>query len=188
MKVCLNQEAQDTQAVYNTTPHHPFVKPERNIMQKFKNTVIRSTTAIFLTIASLSVQAKPLMTITCAEPNGTRTDFYAGEFKEDKDGFAGVTLKILFDSKKAQQATVLYEPANIAKEIGIKNPSTLFKIVAQNTHKISMIGQPNPDGVHLYTLYPKLGIGYFSIQRYNDVRGGEASTAALIGKCTVAAQ
>ncbi len=125
------------------------------------------------------------MTIACDEPNGTRTDFYAGEFKDDKDSFAGVTIKIIFDSKKAQQATVLYEPAKLAKEIGITKPTSIFKIVAQNTNKVSMIGQPNPDGVHLYSLYPKLGIGYFTIQRYNDVRNGEASTLTLIGKCKV---
>ena len=126
------------------------------------------------------------MTITCDEPNGTRTDFYAGDFKEDKDGFAGVTIKITFDSKKAQQATVNFEPAKLAKEIGISKPTSNFKIVAQNTNKVSMIGQPNPNGVHLYTLYPKLAVGYFTIHRYNDVRSGEASTATLVGKCKVA--
>lgn len=157
-------------------------------MLTLKNTAIRTTIAIFLTVASFSLQAKPVMTIVCNEPNGTRTDFYAGEFKEDKDGFAGVSIKIIFDSKKAQQTNVLYEPAKLAKEIGIKKPNSIFKIVAQNTNKVSIIGQPNPDGVHLYSLYPKLGIGYFTIQRYDDVRNGEASTATLIGKCKVTGQ
>ena len=154
-------------------------------MLGFKNIAIRTTAGIFLIMLCGFTQAAPVMTITCDEPNGTRTDFYAGEFKDDKDGFAGVTIKVTFDSKKAQQATVNFEPAKLAKEIGITKPTSIFKIIAQNTNKISMMGQPNPDSVHLYSLYPKLGIGYFTIHRYSNVSNGEASTATLIGHCKV---
>lgn len=154
-------------------------------MPTFKNTAIQSIAAIFLFIACYSAQAKPVMTITCDEPNGTRTDFYAGEFKDDKDGFAGVTIKIIFDSKKPQQVKVLYEPAKLAKEIGIKNPTSIFKIVAQNTDKVTIMGQPDTNNIHLYSLFPKLGIGYFTIHRYAQLRAVEASVGTLVGKCTV---
>jgi hypothetical protein len=154
-------------------------------MLTLKNTAIRTTIAIFLTVASFSLQAKPVMTLICNEPNGTRTDFYAGEFKEDKDGFAGVSIKIVFDSKKAQQATVLYEPAKLAKEIGIKKPTSIFKVVTQNTDKVTIMGQPDTNNIHLYSLFPKLGIAYFTIHRYAQLRSVEASVGTLVGKCTV---
>lgn len=154
-------------------------------MLTLKNTAIRTTAAIFLIIASFSIQAKPVMTIVCNEPNGTRTDFYAGEFKEDKDGFAGVSIKIVFDSKKAQQVAVRYEPAKLAKEIGIKNPASTFRVLAQNTDKISIMNQSDPNTIHLYSLFPKLGIGYFTIHRYAQLRTVEASVGTLVGKCTV---
>ncbi|MSP28416.1 MAG: hypothetical protein EXR80_08430 [Methylococcales bacterium] len=132
-----------------------------------------------------SVQAKSITTITCNEPEGNRTDFYESEFKEINDGFAGVTPKIVFDNNKAKQVTVFFEPADIAKKTGISNPITVFNIVAQNADKISIIGQPNPNGVHLYSLFPKLGMGYFTIHRYNNINKVEASTATLIAKCNV---
>jgi len=154
-------------------------------MLGLKNAAICTSVAIFLTLLCYSAQAKSVTSITCDEPEGKRTDFYDGEFKEIDDGFAGVTPKIVFDSKKPKQVTVFFQPADLAKEIGITNPTTIFNIVDQNADKISIIGQPNPNGVHLYSLFPKLGMGYFTIQRYNNINKGEASTALLIAKCKV---
>lgn len=140
---------------------------------------------IFLLTMGLSVHASPVMTIQCDEPNGTRTDFYGGEFKESQDGFAGVKPRILFDSKKAQNTTVLLEPADLAKQLGFKKTSNVFKIVSQNTDHISMIGHSDTTTTHLYTLYPKLGVGYFTIHRYANISNGEASTGTLVAKCKV---
>jgi hypothetical protein len=149
-------------------------------MFRLKNIAICATI-----ILCYSAQAKSLSSITCDEPDGKRTDFYDGEFKEIADGFAGVTPKIVFDSKKPKQVTVYFQPAEIAKKTGITKPITIFNIVDQNADKISIIGQPNPNGVHLYTLFPKLGMGYFSIHRYNNIKKGEASMGTLVAKCKV---
>ena len=140
---------------------------------------------LLLASITLSVKASPVMTIQCDEPNGTRTDFYGGEFQESHDGFAGVKPRILFDSKKAQNTTVLLEPADLAKQLGFKKTSNVFKIASQNTDHISMVGHSDTTTTHLYTLYPKLGVGYFTIHHYADVHNGEASTATLIAKCKV---
>ena len=141
--------------------------------------------SLLLASITFSVNASPVMTVQCDEPNGTRTDFYAGEFKETHDGFAGVKPKILFDSKKAQNTTVLLEPADLAKQLGFKKNSNVFKIASQNTDHISMIGHSDTTTTHLYTIYPKLGVGYFTIHHYADLHNGEASTATLIAKCKV---
>ena len=141
--------------------------------------------SLLLASITLTVNANPVMTVQCDEPNGTRTDFYAGQFRESQDGFAGVKPRILFDSKKAQNTTVLLEPADLAKQLGFKKTSNVFKIVSQNTNHISMIGHSDTTTTHLYTIYPKLGIGYFTIHHYADLHNGEASTATLIAKCKV---
>lgn len=152
-------------------------------MSGFKKTAIRTSTVIFLTLLCCSVQAKSVKTITCDEPNGKRTDFFDGEFKEINDGFAGVTPKIVFDKPKAKKVTVFFQPADLAKEIGISNPTTVFNIVAENADKITIIGHTNPNSVHLYSLFPKLGIGYFTIHKYSNINKGEASSGILRAKC-----
>lgn len=150
-------------------------------MLKPKNLILLT----FLLTTCLTVHANTVMTVQCDEPNGTRTDFYAGEFKEIQDGFAGVKPRIVFDSKKAQNTTVLLEPADLAKQLGFKKTSNVFKIASQNTDHISMVGHSDTTTTHLYTLYPKLGVGYFTIHHYANLHNGEASTATLIAKCKV---
>jgi hypothetical protein len=124
------------------------------------------------------------MTITCDEPNGTRTDFYEGEFQEEQDGFAGVSPTFIFDDKKPQLVTVLFKPAALAKEMGFKDSNT-FKIIVQNTDQITLVEASNTNIAQMYTLFPKQGIGYFTLHKYKAVRDGEASTGTLIAKCKV---
>jgi hypothetical protein len=144
----------------------------------------RTAAAFFLMIACGSAHARPVMTIACDEPNGTRTDFYEGEFQEEQDGFAGVTPKFIFDDKTPQLATVLFEPAALAKQMGFKDSST-FKIIVQTTDQITLVEASNTNIAQMYTLFPKQGIGYFTLHKYMAVRDGEASTGTLIAKCKV---
>jgi hypothetical protein len=154
-------------------------------MLAFKKTAIGVFAAIFLTLACFSAQARPVMTIQCDEPNGERIDFYEGDFEEKQDGFAGVEPKFIFDDKKPQIATVILEPANLAKEMGLKASST-FNILVQNTDQITMISSTDKNIVQMYTLFPKKGIGYFTLHKYTaTVREGEASTGTLVAKCNV---
>lgn len=143
-----------------------------------------SSAALFLMVACCTAQASTVMTITCDEPNGMRTDFYEGEFQEEQDGFAGVTPKFIFDDKKPQLVSVLFEPAALAKKMGFKDSST-FKIIVQNTDQITMVEASNTNIAQMYTLFPKKGIGYFTLHKYTAVRDGEASAGTLIAKCKV---
>lgn len=147
-------------------------------------TLKKTATAIFLTLACCSAQARPVMTITCNEPNGTRTDFYEGEFQEEQDGFAGVTPTFIFDDKKPQLATVIFKPSGLAKAMGLKD-SSAFNIIVQNSDQITLVEATDTNLAQMYTLFPKKGIGYFTLHKYTAGRDGEASTGTLIAKCNV---
>lgn len=153
-------------------------------MIRHKKTVIRSFAVIFLMGVCFSVQARPVMTITCDEPNGTRTDFYAGEFKEEHDGFAGIKPKFVFNSKKPQLVNFILEPAATAKKMGFKD-TNILKVIVQNTDQITMVAATDTNIAEMYTIFPKKGIGYFSLHKYTAVQDGEASTATFIAKCNV---
>ncbi|MDO9213333.1 MAG: hypothetical protein Q7U23_05805 [Methylococcales bacterium] len=154
-------------------------------MTELKIPTLRTIAALFFVALSYSAQARTVMTITCNEPNGTRTDFYQGKFQEEQDGFAGVTPKFIFDDTKPQLATALYQPAAAAKEMGFRE-SVVFKIIVQTTEQITMVATPNDKNVvQMYSIFPKQGIGYFSIHRYMAVKDGEASTATLLAKCNI---
>ena len=158
-------------------------------MLELKKTVIRTSAAIFLTVAGISsAYASPVMTINCDEPNGQRTDFYAGELEESDDGFVGVKPKIIFDDKKPQLATVLFEPAGIVEKLGLKSTSS-FKIMVQTTEQITITASTDKNITQMYTFFPKQGIGYFTLHAYNtSIRDGEASTVTLIAKCKFGAK
>lgn len=153
-------------------------------MLQVKKTVIRTTAAIFLGVVGFSIQANPVMTIACDEPTGQRTDFYAGDFEESDDGLVDVKPKVIFDSQKPQTATVLFEPKGMVEKLGLKSTST-FKIMVQTTEQITMTATTDNNIAQMYTFFPKKGIGYFTLHKYNTaVRNGEASTGTLIAKCT----
>jgi hypothetical protein len=155
-------------------------------MIKLNKTVIRNTFALMLLgIVSLNSHARTVMTVVCDEPNGSRLDFYAGEFREDQDGFAGIKPKFIFSDKKAQYATVLLEPADLAKKLGFKKTTNLFKIILQDSEQITMVAPTDTHLAQMYSIFPKKGIGYFSIHRYNPVQNGEATNATLSTKCKV---
>ena len=155
-------------------------------MIKLNKTVIRNTAAfILLTIASLNSQARTVMTVVCDEPNGTRLDYYEGVFREDQDGFAGIKPKFIFDDKKPQYATVLLEPADLAKKLGFKKTTNLFKIVLQDVEQITMVTSTDGHAAQMYSIFPKKGVGYFSIHHYNPVQNGEATNGTLSAKCKV---
>jgi hypothetical protein len=152
-------------------------------MLQLKQTVIR-TAALFFTLACFSVQARPVMTITCDDANGTRTDFYAGEFEQKPDGFDDIKPKFVFDDKNPKAAIVTFEPVEIAKKMGFKAVN-LFNIIVQSTDQITMVAADATNVARMYTLFPKKGIGYFTRHKYDTASGGDASTRTLISKCNV---
>ncbi len=152
-------------------------------MTTFKHASI----AILLVLSCTSAQARAVMTITCDEPNGSRTDFYQGEFRESKDGFAGIKPTFIFNDKKAKTAVMNLEPAAQAKEMGFKASNTL-NIMVHTATQITMAAPTQGNLARMYTLFPTKGIGYFTLHRFKDVQDGEASTGTMIAKCTVQRQ
>jgi hypothetical protein len=157
-------------------------------MIELKTPALRAVAVLFFAALSCSVHARTVMTVTCNEPNGIRFDFYEGEFQEEQDGFAGIAPKIVFDDAKPQLATVLYQPAAAAKAQGFKE-SIVFKIMVQTTEQITMVSAPDEKNMmQMYSIYPKQGVGYFTIHRYNAVKDGEASAGVLSAKCNITKQ
>jgi hypothetical protein len=124
------------------------------------------------------------MTITCDAANGTRTDFFAGEFEQHPDGFDDIKPKFVFDAKNPKIATVTFEPAAIVKQLGLKDRYE-FNIILNNSDQITMVATEGSNIARMYTLFPKQGVGYFTRHKYLAVQGGDAGTRTLVSKCTV---
>ena len=76
------------------------------------------------------------------------------------------------------------EPAAQAKEMGFKATNTL-NIMIHTATQISMAAPTVGNFARMYTLFPTKGISYFTLHRFTDVQGGEASAATLVAKCSV---
>jgi hypothetical protein len=141
--------------------------------------------AVSLLLACMPAVAKPVLTVTCAEPEGPRTDFYRGKFEDKRDGFSGVTPTFIFDSEKPRSATVLFGPAAWAKDAGAKDSGAFeAAVIVRNSEQISLVASTGTHIIQLYTLFPKKGIAYFTLHKYLPFEDGVASATTLISKCT----
>jgi hypothetical protein len=133
--------------------------------------------AVSLLLACMPAVAKPVLTVTCAEPEGPRTD--------KRDGFSGVTPTFIFDSEKPRSATVLFGPAAWAKDAGAKDSGAFeAAVIVRNSEQISLVASTGTHIIQLYTLFPKKGIAYFTLHKYLPFEDGVASATTLISKCT----
>ncbi len=124
------------------------------------------------------------MTVTCTEPNGPRVDFYGGRFEEKQDGFAGVKPTFIFTDDKPKSVTVIFGPAATARELGIKDAGAFeAAVVVQNSEQITLVASAGTHIAQMYSLYPKKGIGYFTLHKHLPYQDGVASTATLVSKC-----
>lgn len=148
---------------------------------------MRTITFVVLGMACLSAQAKPTMTVTCSEPNGQRVDFYGGRFEDKQDGFAGIKPTFIFSDDNPKSATVIFGPASSARELGFRDPGAFeVVVVIQNDEQITLVASTGTHIAQMYSLYPKKGIGYFTLHKHLPFQDGVASTATLISKCEFA--
>ena len=148
---------------------------------------MRILTGIVVSAMCLSAQARPVMTVTCNEPNGQRVDFYSGKFEEKQDGFAGVKPTFIFNADNPRSATVIFSPASGAKEMGIKDSGAFEAVVVvRNSEQITLIASTGTHIAQMYSLFPKKRIGYFTLHKHLPFHDGIASTATLISKCEFA--
>jgi hypothetical protein len=147
---------------------------------------MRLLTALVLVVLSFYVQARPVMTITCTEPSGPRTDYYGGKFEDKKDGFDSVTPTFIFDDEKPEQVTVIFGPAKWVKDAGYDPGAFEATVLLKNSEQITMIASTGTHIGQMYSIFPEKGIGYFTLHKYLPFEGGVASTATLISKCKLA--
>ena len=124
------------------------------------------------------------MTVTCTEPKGPRIDFYGGKFEEKQDGFAGVKPIFIFDDDKPSSATVIFGPAAWTKEYGYKRDGAFeAAVVVRNSEQITLIASTGTHIAQMYSLFPRNGIGYFTLHKYLPFQDGVASTATFVSRC-----
>ena len=133
-----------------------------------------------LLIAALA-EAKPVLTVTCNSPKGTSVDYGTGQFgtgmkvETNKDGYRGDTPVFVIDDAKPNKMLVIWGES---KTLGpaAETKATEAIIIHQTANQISAV-EPYEVGAWLYTLYPKLGIGYFS--RHSHQYSGTVSVGVI---------
>ncbi len=149
--------------------------------------------AILLTLVvgllfATAVEAKPILTVTCEEPRGTRFDYDAGLYgletkvEEHKTTFSGVNPVFVVDDQKPTILLVIWGPAK--KAVQILEPllgkgryqETKAKeatIIWRTANQITAV-EGSGSSIWFHSLYPKLGIGYFS--RHSYLMGANSSS------------
>ena len=90
----------------------------------------------------------------------------------------------IFNDDKPKSATVIFGPAANAKEIGVKDPGAFEAVVlVQNSEQVTLVTSTGTHIAQMYTLFPKKGIGYFTLHKHLPFQDGVASTATLVSKC-----
>ena len=80
-----------------------------------------------------------------------------------------------------------FEPADLALKMGFKKTNVQFRILLQTAEQITLVAETNTNVAQMYSIFPKQGIGYFSIHSYKPVQNGEAISGSLTAKCSVQA-
>ena len=124
------------------------------------------------------------LVVTCSEPSGPRTDYYAGKFEHSQDGFAGVRPTFIFDDATPKVAIVVFGPSQHAVAIGVKDPGAFeAAVVVKTSEQISLVASTGSHIAQLYTLFPQKGQGFFTLHKHLSLFGGVASTATMFSKC-----
>jgi len=124
------------------------------------------------------IEAKPVLTVTCSEPKGTRYDYgkRPGEtnvkLRKRKDSFTEVKPVFVMDDTKPKTMLVIWSSTRSLTKPKAKEAM----IVHQTVNQISAV-EPYENGVWLHSLYPKLGIGYFT--RHTTQWFGESSAGNI---------
>ena len=137
---------------------------------------------IFMTLLiAVLAEAEPVLTVTCNPPQGTRFDYGTGLFgtgmkvETNKDGYRGVTPVFVIDDAKPNKMLVIWgetktlgPAAETRAAEAIIIYQTVDQIIAVESYEV---------GAWLYSLYPQLGIGYFS--RHSHQYKGTVSVGVI---------
>ncbi|WP_144173558.1 hypothetical protein [Pseudomonas sp. Kh13] len=141
-----------------------------------------------LTIAAGLVHGKPLVTIICEEPAGSRIDIDRTAtkwFKVAEDSFTGVHPTFILDDSDVAHITYFFNNTRPAIDLGIANRGArTAQIVSISSTMLSAI-ETLTDQVAVFTIYPVVGLGFFTFHDLNPIGGGDARSATFTSKCTM---
>jgi hypothetical protein len=149
------------------------------------NHLALSLVLLLVVVCRVALAAPPLLTMTCADPQGTETSYGPG-LLEIRDltvdtrpmTLSGTHLTFVLEADQPQRLRVTWEPPPAARETA----TTLdAMVIATTDDQITAVPQ-RAEGVWMYSVFPKLGIGYVSA--HNHVPFGSTSRSlALYARC-----
>ena len=139
-----------------------------------------------LLLIAATVHAKPVLTVTCAEPTGSRFDLVQGQLKHQPDAFSGATPVFVTDDSKPKSLIVVWGNAKWAKDMGIPANAEEASVQFASEEMITATFVDPLGSVKMYSLYPKQGLAYFTQHRYMNVMGGVPSNCSFFVNCVFA--
>lgn len=138
-----------------------------------------------LFVSPLCIQAKPILTVTCDEPTGTRYDQVHGKITQQPDGFAGIKPAFIVDDVKAKYVTVIWGDAKWARDAGIPSSNAEDALVLSiDDGRITAVIVDEYGAAKMYSLYPTKGLIYFSQHKYMNVMDGVPVSSSFYANCT----
>ena len=123
--------------------------------------------AFTIIFASATCIARPVLTVICEEPIGTRYDQVSGVVVTKADGFSGVKPVFIFDDEKPKILTFIWGPAEWAqRELGLKPSAQEANIISVTEEKITAIRIEEKGVTHMYSLYPSKSLVFFTQHRF----------------------
>lgn len=129
--------------------------------------------------------APPLLTMTCADPQGTATSYDPGllglrDLTVDIRPMAshGTHFTFVLEADQPQRLRVTWDPPSVAPATE-REPATTFDatVIATTDNQITAV-QQRAEGVWMYSVFPKLGMGYVSA--HNHVPFGSTSRSLTL--------
>jgi hypothetical protein len=135
--------------------------------------VLASLLLLLTVLCGASVEAKSLLRITCDDPKGTEMSYGRGllglwelKMSTATAEYPGAQPLFLLDEDQPQQLQVTWGSPPSVQETGQTQARTFDASVLSATEdRITAVHQ-SAEAVWMYSLFPKLGIGYFSTHNH----------------------
>lgn len=134
-------------------------------------------------LASFMAVAKPVLTVNCGEPSGSRYDQIESKIKQQVDGFAGANPLFVWDDSKPKSLMVVWGIAKWAKDAGLPSNAEEATIVFSSEDMISAVMVDELGAVKMYSLFPGKHLVYFTQHRYLNAMGGVPNTSSFYASC-----
>ncbi|MBT3514692.1 MAG: hypothetical protein HN474_05195 [Nitrospina sp.] len=114
--------------------------------------------------------------IQCDNPSGSRLDYGQKGLVESTDKFPfGTEYEFKFNSNSPNQVVYTLKRPNSDNFTG------KTQVILRNDVQITLI-ERYPKSVWMYSIFPELGIGYFTIHKDGTI-AGEATSTTMTTKC-----